>query len=150
MRKKFIFSFERLLSHRHKLEDLARRNWLEAQANVDAATQKLTQMFEDIDQARSRAANLTRVGGAHGPALAQVDEFINGQKIFIERQRGEIRALTAEAERLQEILVEAAKEKKILEKLRERKVEEFKLRRKKQELKEVDELVVTRFRHSED
>jgi flagellar FliJ protein len=150
MRKRFAFSFEKLLNHRHKLEDLARRNWLEAQAQVDAATKKLGQIFEEIDQARSRVGELTRTGGRHAIALAQVDEFINGQKIRVERQRGEIRTLTTEAERLHEILVEAAKEKRILEKLRERQIDEFKFRRKKQELKEVDELVVTRFRHSKD
>lgn len=149
MRKKFAFGFEKLLHHRRQLEDIARRNWLEAQAKVDAANGKMRNLFDEIEQARFRAGTLARGGGAHGPALAQIDEFINGQKVRIEAQRAEIRKLLADAESMHEIVVEAAKERKILEKLRERKHEDFKSRLKKQEIKEIDELVVTRFKRVE-
>lgn len=142
---KFEFNFEKVLDHRRKLEDLARRNWLQARAQVDSARDRLQKLYDEIDRARERAGDLGRRGGAQAPALAQVDEFINGQNLRIERQREEVRELTAEMERLQEVLVEAAKEKKILEKLKERRWEEFKIRRRKHELKEIDELVVTRF-----
>jgi len=147
---KFEFAFEKLLDHRRKLEDVARRNWLHARGKVDEAKARLTALFDEVDHARNRAAELAVRGGTQGPALAQVDDFINGQKIRVDRQRAVIRELTEEMEKLQDAMVEAAKERKILEKLKERRLEEFKIRRRKHELKEVDELVVTRFgRHGE-
>ena len=147
---KFTFSFQKLLDHKRALEDVARRNWLEAKSSVDRADAELKAMYGQIDQARMRVGDLEREGGPRGPALAQIDEFINGQKIRIERHRLRMRELIAEAERLQEILIEAAKERKTLDKLRERRLEEYKVQRKKRELKQVDELVVTRFRRGEE
>lgn len=147
---KFQFVYQKLLDHRSALEDVARRNWLEAKNKVDQAKAEIDAMYSQIDSARQSAGELEAVGGAHAPRLVQIDEFINGQKIRIERQRLVVRELLAEAERLQEILVEAAKERKILEKLRERRLDEHKLKQRKLELKRTDELVVTRFRRSED
>lgn len=143
---KFSFAFDRLLEHKRQLEHMARRNWLEAQAKVDESLRKLEQMYLQIDEARNRSSTLQIQGGQHAGALSQINDFIAGQKIRIERHRLEMRELMSEAERLQEILVEAAKEKKTLDRLRERRLEEYKLRRKKMELKAVDELTVTRFR----
>lgn len=142
---KFEFSFEKLLDHKKTLEDVAKRNWAEKKALLDAELEKLDQMYQLIDDSRKRAMDLAITGGAQGPMLVGIDEFINGQKIRIERHRSQIRELMAEVERLHELLVEAAKERKTLEKLRERKLEEFRLLRRKKEAKEIDELVVTRF-----
>jgi flagellar protein FliJ len=145
---KFDFAFEKVLEHRGQLEEIARRNWAAAKAKSDAAEAKLREMYDEIDEARSRAGRITREGGPQSMALMQVDEFIIGQKVRIEIQRAEIRTLLAETERLHELLVEAAKEKKILEKLKEKKFEQFKQKLKKLELKEIDEIVVTRFGRS--
>ena len=142
---KFEFSFEKLLDHKKTLEDIARRNWAEKRRELDAGLKKLEDMFGQIDESRQRALALGTSGGATGPALVQIDEFINGQKIRIERHRASLRELMAEVERLHELLVEAAKERKTLEKLKERRLEEFKKLQKKREAKEIDELVTTRF-----
>ena len=142
---KFEFSFEKLLEHKKTLEDIARRNWAEKQGELDKGLKKLEDMFGQIDESRQRALTLGTNGGATGPALVQIDEFINGQKIRIERHRASLRELMAEVERLHELLVEAAKERKTLEKLKERRLEEFKKLQKKREAKEIDELVTTRF-----
>ena len=92
----------------------------------------------------------TLSGGKHAPALSHIDQFINGQKIRIEKQRQLVRELMGEAERLQEILIEAAKGRKTLEKLRERRYSEFRTIRKKAELKAIDEIVVTRYGRKND
>jgi flagellar FliJ protein len=147
---KFEFTFEKLLGHKRTLEDVARREWSEAKAKVDAAMKILEEMYQLIDSSRLRAGEISSEGGAQTVALSQIDTFISGQKIRIERHRATLRELLGELERRQELLVEAAKERKTLEKLKERRLEEYKLARKKRELKRMDELVVTRFKRGSD
>ena len=142
---KFNFVFEKVLGHKRTMEDIARRDWSEAQAIADKSMRELEKMYAQVDSARVRASELETTGGRLGPELSQIDEFINGQKIRIERHREKVRELLGEAERLQAILVEAAKERKTFEKLKERRLEEYRGLKKKLELKEVDELIVTRF-----
>ncbi len=146
---KFRFTLEKLLEHKRTLERQAQKAWAEAQANVDRATKELDGLYAAVDEARKDVPRMEREGRP-AASVAQVDEFINGQKIRIERKRGEIRELLAIAEARQVELVEAAKERKTLEKVREKRLEDFKLRRKKHELKENDELVVTRFKRADD
>ena len=143
---KFEFSFQKLLDHKASLEDIARRDWLQARSSVEAANRELEAMYGQIDAARVRASSLEITGGTQAASLSQIDHFISGQKILIERHRAHIRELVADEERKQVLVVEAARERKTLEKLKERRLEEYRLRRKKLELKQVDELVVTRFK----
>lgn len=147
---KFRFPFQKLLDHKLALENVARREWLEAKAAVDKARAQLQEMYAQIDASRVRAANIESEGGARGNELMQIDEFIAGQYLRIERHRAAMRPLLEEEERTHFNLVAAAQERKTLEKLKERHYEDFRLRRKKQELKSMDELVVMRFRHAED
>lgn len=146
---RFKFPFDKLLAHKKTVEDAARRDWSEAQAAVDASNRELSEMYAQIDHSRARLGQLESNGGPLGPALAHIDEFIQGQKIRIERHRVRLRELMAEAERRHEIVVEIAKERKTLEKLRERRLDEFKVRQEREEQKQVDELVVTRFKRQE-
>lgn len=143
---KFKFSFETLLTQRHQAEEAARRDWSEAQAKVDAAKQELNEFYDQLDAARDRAGSLEKTGGQQAGALVSISEFIYGQNVRIERLRLSMRELVADAEIKRETMVEAAKEKKTLQKLKEKQIEAFKLKMKKRELKEVDELIVTRFR----
>jgi flagellar FliJ protein len=144
--KKFKFAFDKLLDHKRTLEDVARREYFDAQRLVDLAKEELEEMYKRIDESRVRAHDIETAGGRQAPTLSQIDEFINLQKIRIERHRLKIRELNAVAEQKQELLIEAAKERKTLEKLREKRMEEYDLQAKLAEMKEVDELVVTRFK----
>jgi flagellar FliJ protein len=142
---KFEFALESLLKHKKTLEDLARKEWAEAQGQVDEANNKLKDMFNQIDDARTRTSRIEKAGGQKAGDLVSIDEFIVGQGLRIEKHRELIRDLMIEAERRHALLVEAAKETKTLEKLRERQFEEYRLRRKKQDAKKMDEIIVTRF-----
>jgi flagellar FliJ protein len=144
--KKFKFSFERLLQHKHTLEDVARRDHLLAKKAMDEAKQEIDQMYRDIDESRDWSLKVELQGGSQSMTLAQIDEFINLQKIRIERARLALRSLMTEVENKQEKLIEAAKERKTLEKLRERRVEEHKQKLAEHEMKENDEIVVLRHR----
>jgi flagellar FliJ protein len=143
---KFSFPFERLLEIRKRSEDLARKDHALAAQAVAQANAALKEMYEAIDQSRLRAGRIEREGGPRAAELAQIDDFIRGQGVRIERHRGKIRELMARAESLQEALVEAARERKTLEKLRERRWNEHKDSAKKRELRRLDELTTTRYK----
>lgn len=140
----YEFSLEVVLEHRRKLENEARRRWVEAQSLVDQAIAELNVMYDQVDAARASNLETERSGGTTAARLVANDNFIAGQKFRIEAQRMKIRDLKMTADELQEAMVEAAKETKTLEKLKERGFEEWKKERRKREMKETDELVILR------
>ena len=146
---KFKFSYQQLLEHRKRLEEIAQRDHLLAQRDVALAEEALEKMYQQIDDSRQRAGILQSRGGDQAPSLVLIDDFINKHKLRMDMQRKKIRELKHIAEEKQQALVNAAKEYKILEKLREKRVIEFKDILKKRELKFVDDLVTMRFKRGE-
>ncbi len=140
----FEFSLEVLLDHKRKLQDEARRVYVEAQAKVDQAVGELNGFYKQVDDTRLENQTLEKSGGALASRLVMNDAFVEGQKIRIEHQRLKIRDLKSAAELLQEQLVEAAKEVKALEKLKEKQKEEYKKKQRIREMKENDEIVTLR------
>lgn len=141
---KFQFPFGKLLEIRARAEDVARKQFAEAQRAVDEANRELAEMYAAIDRSRSSSHELALNGGADPARLVQNDAFVLGQGVLIERKRSVIRELMSIAEAAQAALVEAAKERKTLEKLRERRLNEWKAAVKKREIKRLDELATTR------
>lgn len=142
---KFKFSYEKLLSHKRTLEEIAQKNFAEAQHRLDDAKKDLEDLYQAVDDVRARAFDLERKGGASQLVGTTTDEFVNGQKIRIEMQKTVVREKMWDVEHRQEELLQAVREKKTLEKLREKKLAEFKQELKRKELKEVDDLVTMRF-----
>ena len=97
---RFHFAFEKLLEIRKRTEDLARRDHAIAVANAFEAEAELRRMYEAIDQARGRAAQIEGAGGACAESLGQIDAFIRGQGVRIDRQRSKIRELQMTRNRL--------------------------------------------------
>ncbi len=141
---KYKFSLEVLLDHRKKLENEARRNFMLAQSRVDDAITELNGFYDQVDRTRTENGDIEKSGGRASPKLMANDDFIAGQKFRIEAQRLKIRELKVIADELMEIMIEAAKEAKTLEKLKERRTDEHKIAERKHELKETDEIVVLR------
>lgn len=145
----FKFAFSTLLRHRHNLEEAARKEFLEAQARVDQCLKDLDQLYEDQDQARLEIEKISRQGGHNSPRLQALDEFIAGTEIKIQRQRAKARELIQVAEDKRDILIEAAKEHKILLKVKDRRYAEFKRAERKREEKVMQDLVTMRFKRSQ-
>ena len=141
---KYKFSLKVLLDHRKKLENEARRNFMLAQSRVDDAITELNGFYDQVDRTRTENGDIEKSGGRASPKLMANDDFIAGQKFRIEAQRLKIRELKVIADELMEIMIEAAKEAKTLEKLKERRTDEHKIAERKHELKETDEIVVLR------
>lgn len=147
----FRFRLQKVLDHRLRLEDEAKREYLAAQANTLEAIRLLEQLYVAIDVARQRGHELV-TGGPDlrmTPTLQHTDLFINGQKIRIERQRTKVRELKTIEEEKQELLAQAAREKKTLEKLREKHLQEYRKERDRKEQEEADDLSVMRYGRGE-
>lgn len=141
---KFKFPLQTVVRHRQIKEDLAERDFMQAQALLNDEIKKLEKMQEDWHQAHVRMGQLTQAGGAQGPGLVQISEFKRGQDIRIERQRAKVQEYVNLVEAAREILRQAALEYKIIDKLRDRKFEEYKAERNADEQKEMDEQNVLR------
>lgn len=143
---KFKFPLQTVVRHRKIKEDLAQKDYLEAQALLNTEIGKLKKMEEDLHNAHLRAGLLVQQGGAQGPALTQIFEFRKGQDVRIEMQKAKVQEFEKLVEAKQEILRQAALEYKIIEKLREKKFEEYKAERIATDQKEADEQSILRFR----
>jgi flagellar FliJ protein len=141
---KFKFRLESVMRHRKVERDLAEREHAEALNNLNRKLGAIKQMYVDIDEARVKASNVTSAGGQGWGELVQVEEFIVGQKVRIERARMEARDLMTIVEEKHELLVSAAQRMKVLEKLKEKKLAEFKTASKKHELAQLEDIIILR------
>jgi flagellar FliJ protein len=147
---KFRFGLEKVLQHRKIVEDLAQRDFQEAQAALHLEIQKLEDMNRAVVSARAEAYRLQSEGGKNTtPALGQIDDFIQGQDLRKENQKKKIKECESLVESYREILRQRAIESKIMIELKDKKKTEFQVEQKKREQKFVDEMNVMRFRKEE-
>lgn len=142
---KFKFPLQTVLRHRKITEDLAQKDFMEVQAELNQENARLEKMTEELHEAHLRAGALEKLGGAQGPALGQIHDFKKGQALRIERQKVRVQEVEKRVEEKREILRQAALEYKIIEKLKEKKFEEYKHERNLKEQQEADEQSVLRF-----
>lgn len=145
----FRFPFETLLNHRRHLEEAARKEFMEAQKRVDDCLAKIKSLYGQRDETRQQVEKVSNEGGVRSQELLTLDEYVDGLTILIERERIKARELMQVAEEKRELLVIAAREFKILQKLKEKKWQEFRAKMKKIEEKEMQDLVTMRFRRNE-
>ena len=111
----FKFGLDSVLKHRKRLEDLAQREFAEAQAAVDAILGRLEQMYLRMDEVRVEISSAEKTSGRDAiAAVCEMNAFLRGHKVRIEGVRQEARLLLAESEAKQEALIFAAREKKVL------------------------------------
>ena len=137
---KFVYKMQSLLNVKSKLEEQAKNEYSAAQARLREEQDRLRILYERLEgyleegrQLRSKALNVVDLR-SNTEAQERIKEFIEIQKL-------EVRKAEEIVEEARIKLVEAQKERKTQEKLRERAFDEFLLEIKKEENKEVDELV---------
>ena len=143
---KFKFPLEKVMQHRKMLEDLAQKDFQQAQNELVQQQLKLKEMQDAAIEARTGAFRRQSEGGKASPTLIQISEFLKGQDIRMERQKEKIKECEGLVENLREILRQKAIDYKIIEELRDRRLEEFKVERRKIEQKRTDDLNLMRFR----
>lgn len=147
---KFKFTYQRLLEHYELQEQIARRDFNDSVNTLDKQKEIQKKMYKELDGAVDQIYEArTSPAGTSPSLLLHLDQFVDGQKVRLERQREVIINHTQIVEQKQEILIAAAQQTKTLEKLKEKRRMEFKKLQKKMDAKATDELVVTRFRAGE-
>ncbi len=149
-RMKFKFKLDKVLNHRKNLEDVAQRDFQEAQANLNFEIQKLSQMQEAVRMARLEAFKFQSDGGKSSSHLNQVHDYMVGQDLRMERQKEKIKENENLVENLREILRAKAIDCKIITELKQKKKTEFNIEKNKSEQKKSDEQNVMRFGRGED
>ncbi len=142
---KFKFPLQSVVKHRKIIEDLAQKDFMEAQAELNTEIEKLEKMQVDLHESHQRVGQLQKAGGHQGPALSQIHEFKKGQDVRIAKQQHKIQEFEKIVEEKREILRQAALDYKIIEKLKEKKFEEYKFERNTEEQNEADEQSILRF-----
>ena len=147
---KFKFPLQKVLEHRKIKENLAQKDFQEAVNLYQEELERLNQMGSQVQNAHAQVGALSNQGGAQGPALSQIHEFLQGQQIRIQRQMQKVQEFEKLVEAKREILRQAALEYKIMEKMRENKFEEYRAERLSNDQKEMDEQSILRFKAVEE
>lgn len=134
------------MDHRKVKESLAQKDFQDAVNILNEQQAILDKMNRDVQEAHARAGTLAQMGGAQGPALSQINDFLNGQKLRIAHQVQKVQQVEKLVEAKRELLRQAALDYKIMEKMRENKFEEYKAERISQDQKEMDEQAILRFK----
>ncbi len=141
---KFKFRLESIMRYRKNLEEMARRDYYDAKETSDGILSQINHLFDSNDTVREVSHRAS--GDTKFVQLQQIaHEYLEGNKIRIERKKVEFREALYITENKQEGLIEAAKEAKMLEKLKDQKKQEFKDQERKRERKETDEIIVQRY-----
>jgi flagellar protein FliJ len=146
---KFKFTLETVQRHRKILENIAQKDFQQAQSEVVLLRQELFEMHESIHVARQNAFEQQVAGGTASSSLNQINDFIKLQDIRIARQMEKIANAEKKVEELREILRVKAIDHKIIDEYREKKKAEFVEEVKKKEQKTFDDLSLMRQRMKE-
>lgn len=142
---KFKFKLQKVLQHRKVLENLAQAEFAEAQLNLQKAEERLQTMKNEIHKSEFRRHEILTSRRSAGMMLSpieelkQIDDFLKGQKIVIERQQQKVQDLQKTVEIRREILRNKVQEVKIIDKLKEKQKAEFISEFEKEEQAQMDE-----------
>ena len=143
---KFKFKLEKVLIHRQILENLAQKDFQEAQAECNKQIAILEKLKTEKSEARRRAFNQqTQTGGQVLESLKQIHDFIQLQDIRIEKQIKVIEECEKLVESKREILRQKAMDTKIIKRLEEKKKQQFMEEQRQAEQKELDDNSSMRF-----
>jgi flagellar export protein FliJ len=145
---KFRFALETLLRHREDLEQKERDELLRRTYKYQLETQKrndLTAKFQET----MKELSFKRSENTPQNELDFFYLYLNRLTHEIRESEKRLSQLQAEVQSQKEVVIEASKKKKTLATMRGKKEREFMAAADKQEQKEVDELVVTRYGNKE-
>jgi flagellar FliJ protein len=143
--KKFSFSLDKVLRHRHIQADLAKKDFVDAQNNLNDEVAKLANMKDLKEAALDQRRQTVQQTQSWSATVEQINIYLAGQDVRIKNQTERLTEFENIVESRRQILQEALTAAKIIEKLREKKKEEFMKEVANYEQQEMDELSVMRF-----
>lgn len=141
--KKQQFSMEKILEWRITEEDNARKSVLQAQSKMQQHQQQLTRLVNENTKLKHEQMKLTEI------STLRYNHHLKGlidEKIVI--QKNAIDQAQSEMDQLQETLIQAHKDRKIMEKLKERESVQVLAQAKSEEQKQLDEIATLQYKKS--
>lgn len=144
----FRFTLEPLYEHRQRLEELSQREFHEVTMRLKAEEEKLGHLRELLAKSHTEADEKKERGETGD--LGLYHSYMEGLKRHIKAQERMISEIGALLERKRVELVEASRNKKVVEVMKERSFNDFNQETAKREQKEADELTIARFRRGDE
>ena len=123
---KMIFGLEQVLMYRKEMENVCKTEFRTAQQDFDGACERLSSEENRVDRLNAELLDRQREGISAMEMQIYAD-FYRRKIVDINLHRMETATLNDRMAEKRDILVEAAKEKKVLETLKEKKVRAHKL-----------------------
>lgn len=138
--KKFRFKYDKVLQVRIEKENEVRNNLgkinqliMEAERQLDSILQQYNSFLTDVDEKIKKGMKASDM-----QAIAHNKSYLTKK---IEEIKKELNVLYTERKSIQNELIEANKQRKVMEKLREKELEEYKALEAQEEAKVVDQIV---------
>ena len=147
--KKFKFSLDKVLVQREIQVDIAQKEFLDAERELDQEIQKLNQMISMKESALLQRSEAVQGSTSWANSVEQINTFLTGQDFRIKKQSERLLVLKKVVESRREILQDALTAAKMIERLREKKKAQYYREVLNNEQKEIDELSVIRFSKTE-
>jgi flagellar FliJ protein len=140
MRKK-IFGLEKVLDFRYEMEKVRKAEFAAARHEFDQARQRLHHEEERIDRIGTEFMD-RQLEGICAVELQMYSDFFRKKESDIKAQRKQVTALDQTVVEKREILVDASRDKKVLEELKKKKIKAFKQDMEDKERAFLDELAL--------
>jgi flagellar FliJ protein len=147
--KKFKFKLETVLKVRTRLEDLRKRELRQAELRLEEALRQLKRRQAEIAETTAMYQENLQKQRLDLNLATYYHNYLNKLNQLLVEDYARIDRCNEDLAKARQNLIEATKEKKIVEKLKEKAYEEYKLTELKQETEFLDELGTTRFIHQE-
>ena len=141
---KFRFPLQSALEYRQRLKEEAQIQYYQAKKRVDDALDRINELYLLTDRTRLEIQEIQSMESGQVAFIQIRVDFLNGIKSKIEAERISVRALMMEAESKHEALLETVKQFKSLEKLKSRRYFDFVRKMRREEIKDIDEMVTMR------
>ena len=145
---KFKFSLEALLKQNKILEDLAKKEYYEAEFKTKESLNKVEAMFLEITQNKKKISEIEMAGGNISASTVGINSYIQGLKIKIAREQEVFRELKYISDQKLEVLREKAIEHKKVDTLKAKRFAEFKIAKRKKDMKAMDELSIIKYKRA--
>ncbi len=137
--KKFNFRLQRVLEIKQTIEDVKRRNFNEARQLLETEQNKLAD-FKAKEISYRDKLNKKRIEGASLEIIRMYYKFFSALSTMLQYQKRRIIAAQEEVDKRRNILLEAVRERRVLENLKEKKLLEYNYEANREEQNFLDEI----------
>jgi len=140
----FHFRLARLLRLRETARDESRQNLSAAQQAEDRIRARIAALNDTLTSLRAQTANASQPGTIEVQRLLEADRYEITVQSQLQVALDQLQAASAEVDRCQDVLVEADREVKKLEKLRQHQVSLYERDENRRAIKQFDEAAARR------